>query len=578
MLKPYAMALSAEWKQWGSDMSEYKAEDIGDLVSEITRIRKEQFDILIPEEEKTEYLMRRNQLVIKLSHLYEIVPGGRSQAEVIIDRIAEQFVNKKRMYKKLIEDMITKELQRRQEARLGDVLSRDLTLERDKSGQIIMTTYNLVEILDSLRYVKMVYDDFTGQEYLTEMPWSDKVIPISLKVRGSDEVHNYWPIDNANYALLMEYLGKHVVTREIKFSQLKAAITAYCQRNRVNIYKKWMLCYKGIWDIEDRNGCLLEGTTEQNYRLEPYASSWRECYLFKYLHAKETCLNDVKWVLACARVMMLGIVHRCLDPGCIMKFALVLEGEQSAGKTPWIKSLAPCKELYTTIDISDARANSNETNRKLKGRAIVEFEELGGIGKADANKIKKTISEQLNEYRQHYAQGYGSPERSLVFLVSTNEKNGYLRDYTGNTRFGPVRLDLNPKKMQFVDQAGFDDIYHQLLAQNIELFEQGHEAYFTEEEIALQETETKKREYTNEEYEWVEDYFQEKNGDLTNLEIAKQEGVSWEEICRIKADIMDKQKHRDKILQSLGRFGFTKSATAWDKELSKYVRKRFYEE
>jgi predicted P-loop ATPase len=287
--------------------------------------------------------------------------------------------------------------------------------------------------------------------------------------------------------------------------------------------------------------------------------------------------RDARWVAACSRVFLIGMVTRCFEPGCIMRISLVLEGEQAAGKTTWVKSLAPYRTFYTSISLEEIK-NENEFNKKIKSKSIVEFEEMVGKQQADVNLQKKILSSQWIDFREHYEK-HQQIQRSNIFVFTTNEMGDYLRDQTGNTRFAPVRLDLDPTKGQFVDQESFDHNYFQMLAQAIYMYRMGLKPFFTEEETAIQISLTQDRELITIEAEWVEDYMNGViEGDQTRLQWCMENGVRADEIVTWINERyfppIDIHRYGRSINNGLKRFGFHPYHTSVHVKGSDQVKQR----
>jgi predicted P-loop ATPase len=73
----------------------------------------------------------------------------------------------------------------------------------------------------------------------------------------------------------------------------------------------------------------------------------------------------------------------------------------------------------------------------MRGKLIVEFSELSGMAKKDANAIKSFITRSTDEFRAPYARVPERQPRQCIFAGSINDDQ-YLTDPTGGRRFWPV--------------------------------------------------------------------------------------------------------------------------------------------
>lgn len=73
---------------------------------------------------------------------------------------------------------------------------------------------------------------------------------------------------------------------------------------------------------------------------------------------------------------------------------------------------------------------------KLQGFLILELGEMAGMKKVDIETIKSFLSRIDDIYRPSYGRVVESHPRQCIVVGSTNAENGFLRDITGNRRFG----------------------------------------------------------------------------------------------------------------------------------------------
>ncbi|MGJ7514429.1 VapE domain-containing protein [Pseudomonas baetica] len=120
------------------------------------------------------------------------------------------------------------------------------------------------------------------------------------------------------------------------------------------------------------------------------------------------------------------------------KGVLVFQGEQSLGKTAWIRSLLP-EELRDLVKI-DATINPDNKDSIISAVShwLVELGELDGtLRKADIARLKGFISQDVDQFRRPYGRVEEKFQRRTVFFASVNPEQ-FLADDTGNVRWWTV--------------------------------------------------------------------------------------------------------------------------------------------
>lgn len=137
-----------------------------------------------------------------------------------------------------------------------------------------------------------------------------------------------------------------------------------------------------------------------------------------------------------AVIFMLSAVARILQPGCKVDTMLVLEGEQGLGKTRVTQTLFGGDRWYMDAQRSPAE---KDFYQDIVGKWGVEIGEMTSFSKAEANKVKQTLSATSDTYRPSYGRYSRTFPRQCVFVGTTNEDE-WQRDHTGGRRFLPVRV------------------------------------------------------------------------------------------------------------------------------------------
>ncbi len=162
----------------------------------------------------------------------------------------------------------------------------------------------------------------------------------------------------------------------------------------------------------------LQGTWDKKRRLHTWLS--------RYAGVKPTPASKyISWMFP------ISMVARGLDPGCDMRYAVVLEGDEDIGKGQILRTLGG--EFYKEI----TEITGKEARMALKGVWLGELSELHAFGRAELSHIKAFISAVADPYVPKYENDGIVQTRRCVLAGTTNEEI-YLKN-TGNTRFFPVK-------------------------------------------------------------------------------------------------------------------------------------------
>lgn len=164
---------------------------------------------------------------------------------------------------------------------------------------------------------------------------------------------------------------------------------------------------------------------------EPRIDTW----LQHYCGVKHT-----PYVSAVGSRWLISAVARVFEPGCKADCALILEGDQGAGKSTTLSILGG---RWFTDEIADL--GSREAAIQTNGAWIVEISELDSMKRVDVGKVKAFISLRTHRYRPPYGKRAQEFPRQCVFGGTVNHGT-YLQDETGNRRFWPVtcgRIDMD---------------------------------------------------------------------------------------------------------------------------------------
>jgi predicted P-loop ATPase len=146
--------------------------------------------------------------------------------------------------------------------------------------------------------------------------------------------------------------------------------------------------------------------------------------------------EDTPYVRRVSRQSLIRHVARAYKPGCLVKQAVVLEGDQNFRKSMVIRELVGARwwtdQLPSNLGDKDAQQN-------LVGVWGIEISELASKKRTDLEMIKAYLARYDDRYRPSYGRRVVRRPRSCVFWATTNEYT-YLSDTTGNVRWEPVRV------------------------------------------------------------------------------------------------------------------------------------------
>ena len=147
--------------------------------------------------------------------------------------------------------------------------------------------------------------------------------------------------------------------------------------------------------------------------------------------------EDEEYTKAVTRKVFIAAVARVMNPGIKFDWMLVLNGPPGIGKSTIIRKLGG-EWFNDSLRLSDTKDKT--AAEKLQGYWILEIGELAGMSKVEENILKNFLSSQNDIYRASFGRRATPHPRQCIFIGTTNEDRGYLRDTTGNRRFWPLKI------------------------------------------------------------------------------------------------------------------------------------------
>ena len=290
-------------------------------------------------------------------------------------------------------------------------------LKRTKSGNPQNLASNVALVLDhdpvysgSLSYCDFSYRIIKRREILPVMPpgeWTDA--DGSHFIVNLSDKFNFEPTD----------------------TKMERGLVVSAQRNRFHPVREYLesLTWDGTPRIEHWLEDVYESTTGREYlaKVGPY--------------------------------FLIGAVARIMRPGCKMDNVLILEGKQGLKKSTSLSVLFGDWFSDAPIPIGEKDAYQN-----IQGVWCCEMAELDSFNKAESNSAKMFFSQRRDRYRPSYGRNAQDFNRQCIFVGTTNQSE-YLKDYSGNRRYWPVRcLTVNIETLKENRDQYFAEAMHRLNA------------------------------------------------------------------------------------------------------------------
>ena len=146
--------------------------------------------------------------------------------------------------------------------------------------------------------------------------------------------------------------------------------------------------------------------------------------------------DNNKYTRFVARKTLVAAVSRIFQPGIKFDHVLVLEGPQGIGKSLLCATLSSPWFSDAHFDVRD-----KDSIALLQGHWIIELAEMSVLNKSAVETLKAFITRQVDKMRPAYGRTVQEFKRQCIFIGTINpEKQGYLKDPTGNRRFWPVKI------------------------------------------------------------------------------------------------------------------------------------------
>lgn len=211
-----------------------------------------------------------------------------------------------------------------------------------------------------------------------------------------------------------------------------------------------------------------------------------------------------EYTQAVGRKLFVAAVKRIYEPGCYYAQLVIIEGKQRIFKSRLVKDIGA--DWYASIHLKTH--DSKQVVEEMRGKWILEIEELAGFSKQDTEHMKAFVSRQTDRVRLSYGRRAMDFPRQSIMIATMNPEDGdnkYLLDTTGNVRYWPIKCGEGNIKID-----AFNDCRDQLYAEAVVLYKDGETLWLNsaaENILAEREQEERmvKDTWTNTIMDWLED-------------------------------------------------------------------------
>lgn len=294
--------------------------------------------------------------------------------------------------------------------------------DRNKEGKIKPIVNNIAAALErpDICGYTIGYDDFRGEHMLT--PYGQDMGWVALEEYHYSEIQHTLELGLCGFA-------------PITFETLKREIKYAGYKNRFDSAVLWLKSLPD-WD----------GTP----RVESFISAYMKG-------------EDNAYTRAIGRYMWSAMAGRVLQPGIKADMTPIFFGAQGVRKSTAIELIAPAKDFFTKMSFAE---KDDDLTRKLRGKLVIEIDELRGLNTREADFIKSFIAKTDEHWVKKYEERTSSYARRCLFMGSTNVQS-ILADDTGERRWLPTEVGIGG---EIIDTDRIKADRDQLWAEGVALF------------------------------------------------------------------------------------------------------------
>lgn len=139
---------------------------------------------------------------------------------------------------------------------------------------------------------------------------------------------------------------------------------------------------------------------------------------------------------AVLRYLWTAMAGRAMSPGLKADMVPIFIGDQGLRKSSLIEAMAPDPAQFAKIKMDGRDA---DLSRQLRGKLIVEWDEMRGLNSRDAESIKSWVSQTKDEWIPKFKEFATTTQRQFL-VCGTSNTDRILNDPTGARRWLPIHL------------------------------------------------------------------------------------------------------------------------------------------
>lgn len=259
------------------------------------------------------------------------------------------------------------------------------------------------------------------------------------------------PLTDTDYFRIQLRLHERVNMPKVSTQALREAVAYVAETNQRDTAIEWANSL--VWDGQDRIATF---------------------------HTDVLGTEDSMYCKEVVRYMFTAMAGRAISPGIKADMVPILVGRQGSRKSTFVSMLAPLDEAYLSVDLS---SRDDDLSRILRGKMIVEFEEMRGLSSRDAESIKAWVTRQKESWIPKYKEQGTDYFRRFLIIGTTNNAR-FLSDPTGGRRWLPMVVCTSRSR---IDTEFVKENLTQLWAQAVYTFKQEGIAWQYAETLAANE-------------------------------------------------------------------------------------------
>ena len=208
------------------------------------------------------------------------------------------------------------------------------------------------------------------------------------------------------------------------------------------------------------------------------------------------------------RKWFVGAIKTLYDPYYLHKQVIIFQGKQGIGKTPICQSLLPLPYRRFIKNAPYLDMESKDGRLTLTNKFIIILDEVDKFltSRNNQNAYKGFITNKYISIRLPY--GRTEVERTrIASFVGTCNRATFLKDCTGSTRFSVFSLERVHNKRSRAQKPIEDFDILTCWAQAYQLYRDGYNPEYTDEELDRNEEGNEAHKYNSPEYEAVMEWF-----------------------------------------------------------------------